>query len=159
MGIARLGKAAMSIIPIPTTISSFRDALGIALELSDEFAFAQAAAVVDPSDRCVDFAVFTEVGDGLVPSLGWLSTRASGHPPLSRVVLYSVRSVDGLIIAEIDLAEYRFAAVTIGRMGANLVDWIETDGEMVRSYAYLTTPQTQWAMDAMAEGAVDCTDW
>jgi len=149
----------MSIIPIPNTISGFRDALGIALELSEEFAFAQAAAVVDPSHRCVDFAVFTDVGDGLVPSLAWLSTRAGGYSPNCSVVLFSVRSVDGLVIAEMDLAEYRFAAGTISRMGARLLDWIETDGEMVRSYAYLTTPQTRWAMDALSEGAIDCTDW
>lgn len=149
----------MAIVPVPFTISSFRDALGLAFELSDEFAFAQAAVLIDRQRRCVDFGVFTEVGQGLTPALGWLSRRVDHHRPSLRALFISVRSVNGLIVAEHDLAEFRFAVHTAAQMGVSVIDWLETDGELVRSYAYLTNPNTVWSMQAAAEGAVDCSDW
>ena len=149
----------MPIVPVPKSVVSFRDALGLVLELSDEFAFAQAVLVTDRANRCIDFMVFTEVGDGLATGLRWLSRRIAMYPCRSRVLLISVRSIDELCVAERDLADYRFAEHTIGALGAVLRDWIETDGEVVRSYAYLTNPNTTWSAEALAEGALDATEW
>ncbi|MDH3294171.1 MAG: hypothetical protein OER95_07605, partial [Acidimicrobiia bacterium] len=76
----------MPIVPVPSTIAEFRDALGLALELSEEFAFAQAVVTTDHLHRCTDFAVFTEIGDGLAPALSWLSGRVEHHPQPHRVL-------------------------------------------------------------------------
>ena len=145
----------MSIVPVPDLIRSFRDALGLALELSDEFAFAHAALVLSPDRRCVDFEVFTSIVENLSEILGWLSCRFESHADSAFVLLISIRSVDGWSIYERDLSDFRFARATISGFGGHLVDWIETDGELVRSYAYLVNPNTAWSVEAAAEGAFD----
>lgn len=149
----------MSIVPIPSAVTSFRDALGIALELSEEFAYTQAVVVIDDAGRCIDFNLFGRIGQGLMTMLSWISSRSSAYPPGSGVVLISVRSVDGPIIWEQDIADYRFARQALQRVGVSVVDWIETDGELVRSYAYIVNPNTSWSIDAASEGAADCSDW
>lgn len=149
----------MSIVPLPHSIHSFRDALGLALELSDEFAFAHAALVLTPDRRCVDFEVFTAIGDNLSEVLSWLSGRVERYVDSALVLLISIRSVDGCSIYEQDLSNFRLARTTISGYGGSLLDWIETDGELVRSYAYLVNPNTAWSMGAGAEGALDDLGW
>lgn len=149
----------MSIVPVPDSIRSFRDALGLALELSDEFAFAHAAVVLSPNRRCVAFKVFTAIVDNLSEVLSWLTHRFDGPLAPSVVLLISIRSVDGWSIYERDLSDFRFARATIAGYGGSLLDWIETDGELVRSYAYLVNPNTAWSVEAGAEGALDHLDW
>ncbi len=149
----------MPIVPVPSTVSSFRDALGLALELSDEFAFAHAVLVTDHNGCCVDFGVLTRFGEGLIPVLGWLSDRVERQNNPRNVILFTARTLDWHVVAERDLAEYRFAATIVNRLGLHLVDWIETDGEIVRSYAYLANPNTGWANQAAAEGVVDVDEW
>lgn len=149
----------MSIVPVPDSIRSFRDALGLALELGDEFAFAHAALVLSADRRCVDFEVFTSIVDNLSKVLSWLSDRFERRTDSSLVLLISIRSVDGWSIYEHDLSDFRFARATISGFGGHLLDWIETDGELVRSYAYVVNPNTAWSVEAGAEGAVDHLDW
>ncbi len=149
----------MSIVPVPDSIRSFRDALGLALELNDEFAFAHAAVVLSPDRRCVDFGVFTAVGHNLSATLGWLSCRFERSSDRALVLLISVRSIDGRSIYERDLSDFRFARATISEFGGSLLDWIETDGELVRSYAQLVNPNTAWSMQAAAEGTLDHLDF
>lgn len=149
----------MSIVPLPHSIRSFRDALGLALELSDEFAFAHAVLVLSPDRQCVDFEIFTAVGDNLSEVLSWLSSRLERGLDTALVLLISIRSVDGWSIYEQDLDDFRFVRATIAGYGALLLDWIETDGELVRSYAYLVNPNTAWSLAAGAEGALDDLGW
>ena len=149
----------MSIVPVPESIRSFRDALGLALELSDEFAFAHAAVVLSCERRCLDLGVFTAIDDNLPELLGWLSERFQRQPQAETVLLISVRSVDAWLVYERDLGNYRFARATITEFGGRLLDWIETDGELVRSYAHLANPNTEWSIEAEAEGALDANRW
>ncbi len=148
----------MSIVPVPQSITSFRDALGLALELSDEFAYAHAVVILAPDRRCVELQLFTGIVDNLGVMLGWLSSRlVRGYAPVP-VLLISVRSVDGWSVYERDLNDFRFARATIGELGGELVDWLETDGELVRSFAHLVDPGSAWSTQARAEGALDDVD-
>ncbi len=149
----------MSIVPVPESIMSFRDALGLALELSDEFAFAHAAVVLSPTRACVDFRVFTAIVDNPSEVLGWLSHRFHRYVSPALVLLISVRSVDGWSVYERDLTDFRFARNTIAELGGLLLDWIETDGDLVRSFAHLVNPNTAWSVEAAAEGAVEHLEW
>ena len=75
--------------------------------------------------------------------LRWLSDRVEGYHNPRNVILFTARTLDWQVVAERDLAEYRFAATIVNRLELDLVDWIETDGEIVRSYAYLANPNTR----------------
>ena len=66
--------------------------------------------------------------------------------PRSTLVV-SVRPYEPDLARERDLHLYRRARWSLGRAGCDLVDWIETDGDLFRSYAYLTCPARAWAGD------------
>lgn len=131
----------------PVTVSCFRDAVGIALELSDEYAYAQVALLLDGDGTQLDRRVFASVGVGLMPVLAWCLSTAAGLGQPVDVLLVTARSVEPGMVREHDLAQYRRADRILTGANLGLVDWIETDGEFVRSLAYLIHPETAWITD------------
>jgi hypothetical protein len=139
----------------PATVSCFRDAVGIALQLSEEYAYAQVAVLLDGDGSPLDRRVFDAVGVGLMPVLAWcLSTAADLDPPID-VLLLTARSIEPALVREQDLAQYRRAERTLTGANLGLLDWIETDGELVRSFAYLIHPDTAWITDPVDHRRVD----
>ncbi len=158
----------MTIEP-PKSINSFRDAVGLALRVADEFAFANAVAVLDADGSCRSLAMTSGIGASAEPLLRWLTTddrvwlpakrpprRVDGTDPIERsalgpvpasLLVVSVGELDPSVIRECDLERYRRAQRTAGRRGLRLLDWMATDGDAVRSYAYLVDPIGAWPAD------------
>ena len=136
----------MSIAPQPVSITSFRDALGLAMALADEYAFASAAALVDRPGNMVDLAIAEGIGTTIEPLTRWIAS--SGHSPGAdgpvAAVLLSVRPYEVDLVREEDLRLYRHAVWTVATAGLHLLDWIETDGDLFRSYANVTCPARAW---------------
>ncbi len=126
-------------------ISSFRDALGLAMLLADEYAFVNAAAVLDSAGTVTTIGVADGVGQNIERLVGWCATRAA--PGLSEVLLLTVRPYESDVITERDLGLYRHARWSLAGAGIGLADWIETDGDLFRSYAYVTCPAHAWPRD------------
>lgn len=141
--------------PHPVTVPSFRDAVGLALELGDEYAFAFVAVLLDEHRRQLDRRVFDVVGVGLTSVLAWCLSQAAGLRQPVNVLLLTVRSVEPDVVREHDLAQYRRAERTLTGTTAGLLDWIETDGELIRSFAYLIHPDTAWIADPAEHRRVD----
>ncbi len=181
-------------------IVTFRDALGFAMELADEYAFVSAAALLDRTGALLDLAIVEGIGQSIDPVVDWAigidpatgrqqpdrsmgpapprpgnHGRATGrapdgalgriaHQPIGAgawsgwpvaVILVSVRPYDVGVIREDDLVRYRRARWAISGAGAHLSDWIETDGDLFRSYAYLTCPAEAWPHDPPTERRSD----
>ena len=145
----------MGPIPIPGTIISFRDAVGVAMELADEFAFANAAAILDERGHLLDMAVVEGIGRTIEPVVEWATGIDGWHTRINRILLISIRPYEVDIVREADLRLYRRAGWAISAAGARLIDWIETDGDLVRSYAYVTCPAQAWLDDPPGERASD----
>lgn len=126
-------------------ISSFRDALGLAMLLADEYAFVNAAAVLDPAGTVTTIGLADGIGQSVEQLLGWCAARPAPEP--SQVLLLTVRPYEHDVVAERDLDLYRRARWKLAGAGFGLADWIETDGDLFRSYAYLTCPAHAWPQD------------
>ncbi|MEM9653082.1 MAG: hypothetical protein AAGA65_13360 [Actinomycetota bacterium] len=180
------GRAGPSGLP-EQRIVTFRDALGLAMRLADDYAHHRAAALLDGDGNLTELVTV----DGFRPSIGALVERVCAHLgavdetqdrrwPVHRpnepkqveqmhlehkhsehdhrepehvghavrgVVLFTVGPVEPDLIREADLRLFRQAGWILGVAGADLLDWIETDGDVVRSYASVTCPALAWADD------------
>ena len=147
--------------PHVAPIESFRDAVGFALELADRHAFIAAAVLLGSDGRPLDMATSNGLGAGIEPVVAWAA--GIGDPPgrrrgtvrPRRALLVSVRSFDPETIREADLRRYREARWSFARTGCDLIDWIETDGDLFRSYAYVTCPAGAWWSDPPGHRLVD----
>lgn len=153
----------------PTAVRSFRDALGIAMGLADDYAFVNAAVLLDEQHITVDVLLTEGIGRSIGPLVGLAcgaverlpngkasapGRRSVTKPELSTVssvLLLTVRPFEVDIIRESDLELYRRACWTMSAAGACLADWIETDGDLFRSYAYVTCPGLAWPDDPPEE--------
>ena len=160
----------MSDQTFPEPICCFRDALGLAMQLHHqvhEDAFwtdsspepaspdpqhlpsrptAVAVAFLSTSGECLDLGVFRKTsvasaGHWAIGICGGFEGRTSA---ISKVLLTSLRPQLTQTIHESDLELFRSIRWQMSTVGAELVDWIETDGDHVRSFAYLTCPITAW---------------
>ncbi len=136
------------------TITSFRDAVGVAMELADEYAIANSVLLTEPTTgRVVRSSLSTAIETSLSPQLRWswrsCISECRDRPERSGldVVLLAVRETSLLPVRETDLTSYRFARATLSYCNARLLDWIHTDGDHIRSFAYLTSRHTAWAGD------------
>jgi antitoxin (DNA-binding transcriptional repressor) of toxin-antitoxin stability system len=72
---------------------------------------------------------------------------ATGAVPVVASVLISTCRGPVCPIRPVDLIRFERWGQRLARAGAPLIDWIETDGDDVRSYAYITDPATAWLDD------------
>lgn len=140
--------------PIPA-LRSFRDAIGFALELADRYAFVAAAVLLGPNGQPIDLAVAEGLGSSIEPVVAWAAGIDGWGAVPRRSLLISVRPFDPEVIREADLRRYRQARWSLAGAGCHLVDWIETDGDLVRSYAYVTCPAEAWAADPPDHRLID----
>lgn len=134
----------MTVVPLPDTPLNFADAIGVAFALSDCYVFTQAALLLDSDLRCFDLAVFPDTGDrpwrsrlDTGAAIGDLVGAAYASAARSMVAI-TVGVVDGEVLYESDLAHYRATSVLARLCGLQLLDWIVTDGDLLRSYAEIT---------------------
>lgn len=153
--------------PDAGTLSGFRDGLGLVMQLADEYAFISAGVLLDGPGNIVDVITTQGIGQPVGPLVGRVCIALDGskEPPVDgsrsgsggtsrsveRVVLLTVRPFDADVIREADLNLFRRARWAIGVAGAELLDWIETDGDLFRSYAYVTCPALAWPDDPPEE--------
>ncbi len=134
------------------------------MELADEYAFVNAAAILDGDRRLHDLIVAEGIGRTIEPVVGWLTDAVGLRFTDQRlgsvgVVLVTVRPFDVDIVREQDLHLYRRAGWAIAECEAHLIDWIETDGDCFRSYAYVTCPAKAWEYDPPGHRLSDGRPW
>lgn len=134
----------MTAVPVPDSPLAFDDVVGIALALSDSYVFVQAALLLDESHRCLDLVTFTGPRDK--PWHTYLDARdvsadligAALRASSPALVAITVGAVDREVLHEADLEHFRAIALLARTCGLHLMDWLVTDGDLVRSFAELT---------------------
>lgn len=98
------------------------------------------------SGRCVDVGLFrtrsVEIAANWAVDICRLFTQRGQS--VSNVLLVSVCPSATPTIHELDLELFRSLRWRLSVLGVDLLDWIETDGDHVRSFAHLTCPATAW---------------
>lgn len=126
-------------------ILTFRDALGLAMSLADDHAFVHAAVCLDPHHAIIGMPQSEGLGRSPGPLIAAVCDQSPGS--VAAVVLATVRPFEPDVVREADLQLFRRSRWALAEVGIDLLDWIETDGDLFRSYAYVTCPALAWPDD------------
>ncbi len=132
-------------------IRGFVDALAEAVAIQQRFKRGHAAAVLDDAGTLLDLTVFTARDHSMHDALDWASCIVLGDVRAARVVLLSAATSSVRQLCEADLDLLRQARARFGERGVTIVDWIQTDGEDIRSLAF-TIGIDAWDPPAAATG-------
>lgn len=144
------------------SIATFRDALGLAMGLADDYAFVNAAILLDRRRLVRGVTMAEGIGQSIAPLVARIRARHGAHrfggaagavtpDSVTAAVFISVRPFEVDIVRESDLERFRRARWAMVDVGVDLIDWIETDGDLFRSYAYVTCPGRAWPDDPPEE--------
>jgi hypothetical protein len=115
-------------------ITSFTDAIATAFGVRRQFTHGHTAALLDTFGRVLDLTVFSRPDNSIDTALGWAGCFAANDGTVRRLVLLSAV---GNSVAheprEADVEVLRAARVRFAELGVLVVDWLQCDGNVVRS--------------------------
>lgn len=115
-------------------ITSFTDAIAIAFGVRRRFTHAHTAAMLDHRGQVLDLTVFSRPDNSIETALGWAGCFAASDSSVRRMVLLS--AVDNGVAYESRQSEVevlRLARARFADLGVLVVDWLQCDGNVVRS--------------------------
>ncbi|MGF1597496.1 MAG: hypothetical protein ACFCVK_11305 [Acidimicrobiales bacterium] len=138
--------------PHPHRLDTFRDAIGLSLQLLDEGITGHGAAVVEVDGTIADLVLFA---DPVLHSPATALDRAyratvEVPPPVwrpRRVVVLSLEPDRPPLFTGADRRLYRWAVAAFGAGAVLVADWLKTDGDGLGSAAFLWHPRTAWPND------------
>ncbi|HEX6310404.1 MAG TPA: hypothetical protein VF152_02120 [Acidimicrobiia bacterium] len=133
-------------------IRGFTDAIAEALAIRQRFRRGHAAAILDDAGTILDLTVFTARDHSMHDALHWASCIASTDDRATRMVLLSAVTTSVRAPREGDLEMLRRARAVLGERGVSVVDWIQTDGDDIRSLACTLGIDT-WGSAALTRGS------
>ena len=131
----------------PLVIHGFGDAVGAATGIRDRFEHGHGAAMLDEHGVVLDLTLFTADEHTVDTALGWAYCFVLNHPQTRRVVLLSAVRASVRTPREDDLAILRRARKEFAHCGVEIVDWIQSDGDDIRSLAF-TADHDAWGSAA-----------
>lgn len=125
-------------------IRSFSDALAALLGLERRFGQMHAVMLLDTDGRVID-AVALTAPRSLDEAVSLGTTLAGGHDRVRRALLLSggAASVEQIVEAEIE--RWRRFRDLFSDVGVELVDWLASDGDNIRSYAITDEGEVAWS--------------
>jgi hypothetical protein len=115
-------------------ITSFTDAIALAFGVRRRFCHGHTAVLLDSSGRVVDLTVFRLPDSSIDTALDWAGCFAACEGTVRRIVLVSAvgeRVDHEPVDAEVDAL--RAARARFTDLGVLVVDWLQCDGNVVRS--------------------------
>jgi hypothetical protein len=115
-------------------ITSFTDAIATAFGVRRRFTYGHTAALLDSWGKVLDLTVFSRPDNSVETALGWAGCFAANDGTVRRMVLLS--AVGDSVTHEpkgADLEVLRRARARFSEMGVLVVDWLQCDGNVVRS--------------------------
>jgi hypothetical protein len=115
-------------------ITSFTDGIAIAFGVRRRFTHAHTAAMLDHRGQVLDLTVFSRTENSIHTALGWAGCFAANDGTVRRMVLVSAVDDDvALEPREADIDVLRCARLRFAELGVLVVDWLQCDGNVVRS--------------------------
>ena len=136
---------------LPHFISSFREAAGLCL-LMDETRPDHAIAVFLDRSNAVQAVISSKSGS---EALFGRLCRHHRARTTGKLLVLSHKSVELSPVSLTDLYSYELLRWVGEQIGRAVIDWVETDGDEIRSFAYRTHPLTAWANDPTSHRRAD----
>ncbi len=115
-------------------IRSFTDAIATAFGVRRQFTHGHTAALLDSFGQVLDLTVFSRPENSVETALGWAGCFAASDGTVRRMVLLS--AVADSVAHEpraADVDVLRRARLRFNELGVLVVDWLQCDGNVVRS--------------------------
>ena len=132
-------------------IRGFVDAVAEAMAIQRRFTRGHAAAILDDAGTLLDLTVFTAPDHSMHDALDWAGCILLDDGRATRLVLLSAVTTSVRRACEGDIDVLRRARARFGERGVTVIDWIQTDGEDIRSLAF-TLGIDVWDPPAAATG-------
>lgn len=117
----------------PRVIAGCVEAAHAVLDLRDRHPNAHVAAMLDDAGYVLDFEPFTFAEASADDAMGWAHCMLLNIPAVRRIVLLSAVDRPLARLTDDHLAFFRRARGYCDAAGVELVDWMLTDGERIRS--------------------------
>jgi hypothetical protein len=127
------------------SINHFADAVGAALGLQELYGRFAAAAVLDDAGAIVDMRPFAGDSACVVCAIEWAVN--GDAPDAERIVLLSGGDESVRHAKEVDIRFFQDVRDELDAHGFELVDWIQTDGAMIRSLTFTCDAAPRWEED------------
>jgi hypothetical protein len=132
-------------------INQFADAVSTAVGLDALYGRFAAAALLDDDDGTIlDMRPFTGEATCVVCALEWALGVADGWHSAHRVVLLSGGGGSIRDVREDDIRMYQNLREALDAHGVELLDWIQTDGDQIRSLTFTCDITPNWDDQAAA---------
>ena len=130
---------------IGAQVRSFSQSLGVLLGVQRRFGFAHAVMLLDADSRVVDGVAITDPAPTPDDAVESAIVIGSTYDVVRRALLLSA-GVDGVVdLTEADLDRWRRYVDDFAAVEVDLVDWLASDGQHVRSFAITTDAASAWA--------------
>jgi hypothetical protein len=116
-------------------VRSFSESLGVLLGVQQRFGEVHAVILLDADSRVVDGFAFTDLRPGPDDAVEMGIAVGSANDVVRRALVLSGGLGSVVPIEEADLERWRGYVSAFAAIGVELVDWLASDGEHVRSYA------------------------
>jgi hypothetical protein len=143
----RAGRGRPMIPPGRPPIQSFADSLAALLGIEERFGHVHAVMLLDGGGRIVDGLAVTPpraIDDLIVAGAGL----AASHARARRALLLSGGQSPVDEIVEAELERWRGYRRRFSDVGVELVDWLASDGENIRSYSITDVGDVAWSSPA-----------
>ena len=121
-------------MPSDLEITSFTDAIAVAFGVRRHFTFGHGVALVDGGGRVLELRGFADRSHSIETVLTWAERVVPKLDGCERIVLLSaVTSGVADVLREDDVARLRAARRRFAGLGVLVVDWLQCDGDVVRS--------------------------
>lgn len=128
-------------------IRTFEDAVCEGFALSESFKQAQTAALLDDDGHILDMTVFSRDVHTVDVALDWAHCMLCNIEGIARIVLFSITKQPVEDIKEDDIRTFEAAREVFRReWDVDLLDWIQCDGDQMRSLAF-TLSKDAWEYD------------
>ena len=138
-------------MPADLEITSFTDAIATAFGIRGRFKFGHGVALVDGHGQVLEITMFTDKRLHTIDSaLTWAACLVGEFDECSKVLLFSA-SKSGVAdeLREADVELLRAARARFADQGVLVVDWLQCDGDVVRSID-LASDGEGWRLAAAA---------
>jgi hypothetical protein len=126
------------------SIADFTAAVHTALALHGLYGRYVAVALLSTDGEIVDMTPFAGE-DACVPcAVEWANTVSHSDPRATRAVLLSGSDLSVRQLREDDIRLYQLARDALAGVDLEVLDWIQTDGDQIRSLAFSCDTVTAW---------------
>lgn len=129
---------------IGARVRSFSESLGVLLGVEQRFGEVHAVILLDVDSRVVDGFAFTDPQPAPDEAVSTGIAVGTAHDVVRRALILSGGLDSVMSIEEANLERWRRYVADFAAVGIELVDWLASDGEHIRSYAITADAESAW---------------